>query len=252
MTNDFAAVVDGSTSKGTLLLGGKSSGRVAMEIVCESIQHLDANITSAEAANKLTNDIRQLYIENDLLENAIAKAENRFTCSAVIFSKRRREIWFIGDCQCRFGGQTYTNEKLVDRILADIRCDAIEYLLRHGHTIEDLRQKDLGRLFILDALRDQCHFQNTEDDNPYRYAVIDGFPIDERMVKIIPVPVSVHEIVLASDGYPVLCDTLEESERELQLLLKDDPLCHRKNRCTKGMMADANSYDDRTFLRIEI
>ena len=252
VTNNFAAVVDGSTSKGTLLLGGKSSGRVAMEIVCESIQHLDANITSAEAANKLTNDIRQLYIENDLLENAIAKAENRFTCSAVIFSKRRREIWFIGDCQCRFGGQTYTNEKLVDRILADIRCDAIEYLLRHGHTIEDLQLKDLGRAFILDALKDQCNFQNSKGDNPFLYAVIDGFPIDEGMIKTIHVPPHIHEVVLASDGYPVVCDTLDATEKELQRLLRTDLLCYSENRCTKGVMAGADSYDDRTFLRIEI
>ena len=56
-----------------------------------------------------------------------------------------------------------------------------------------------------------------------------------------------YKLVFDADG-----GETEESERELQLLLKDDPLCHRKNRCTKGMMADANSYDDRTFLRIEI
>ena len=251
-TNDFAAVVDGSTSKGTLSLSGKTSGRIAMETVCECIHHLVADISAKEAAALLTEHIHRLYVDNNLLDDAVQHAENRFTCSTVIFSKKRREVWFIGDCQCRFGGKTYTNEKRVDSILADIRCDAIDYLLKHGHRAEDLRQKDLGRAFILGALKDQCHFQNTKDDNPYRYAVIDGFPIDKRLIKVITVPGNVHEIVLASDGYPVLCDTLEESERELQRLLKNDPLCHRKNRCTKGLMANANSYDDRTFLRIEI
>ena len=252
VTNDFAAVVDGSTSKGTLSLYGKKSGRVAMETVCKSIRLMDANITAEEAASKLTESIYKLYLDNHLLDDAITHAENRFTCSAVIFSKKRSEVWFIGDCQCRINGITYTNGKLVDRILTEIRCDAINYLLQNGHSIEDLQHNDIGRAFIMDALKDQCHFQNDKNDNPYRYAVIDGFPIDENLIKIIPVPPHINEIVLASDGYPVLCDTLDSSEKELQRLLKIDKLCYHENKSTKGMMVGANSYDDRTYFRIEI
>ena len=57
------------------------------------------------------------------------------------------------------------------------------------------------------------------------------------------------EVVLASDGYPKLFGTLEESEHYLQKVLAEDPLCISLNKQTKGLMVGNNSYDDRTFVR---
>ena len=57
------------------------------------------------------------------------------------------------------------------------------------------------------------------------------------------------EMVLASDGYPKLFGTLEESEHYLQKVLAEDPLCISLNKQTKGLMVGNNSYDDRTFVR---
>ena len=62
--------------------------------------------------------------------------------------------------------------------------------------------------------------------------------------------VSVHrddELILATDGYPILKSTLKESEDALIDVLKEDRLCFRKYKSTKGVSTDANSFDDRTF-----
>ena len=106
---------------------------------------------------------------------------------------------------------------------------------------------------IFDALREQTNFQNDPNPyNPYRYPVIDGTPIDDALVPEWEVPTEVHELVLASDGYPTLTDTLNETEENLQRLLKEDPLCIDENAATKCLMAGNNSFDDRCYLRIAL
>ena len=218
-----------------------------MERISRALLTLPASATMAEAARHFTDALRC-----DLPEAAILHAQLRPTCSAAVFSRLRREVWLFGDCQCRFGGHTYTNPKLVDEILTRARCEAVEYLLSRGYTEADIKHYDAGRAFIYDALRDQTNFQNDPDaSNPYRYTVIDGTPIDVSTVPVLPVG-NVQTLVLASDGYPVVCDTWQETESELQRLLRVDPLCIRENPATKCLMDGQVSFDDRTYLSLNI
>lgn len=251
VTDNFAAVIDGSTSKGKVRLHGKTSGLAAMEIVRRAIRALPARCAMPEAARHLTRSLHQAYEREGLLAEARQHAENRLTCSCVVFSRWQKEVWFFGDCQCRMNGQTHTRPKTVDLILSAIRSDAISYLLSCGHTEEALRKNDLGRAFILDALRDQCAFQNAPADNPYSYPVLDGFEMDLKQVSVLHVP-DCKQLILASDGYPQLFDTLEETEASLSRTLRDDPLCFRENRSTKCLLEGNVSFDDRTYLRITL
>ncbi len=222
-----------------------------MELIAAALRRLPPDATAVEAACALSAPILSRYVAMGRLDDARRNGQNRLTASTVIFSRRRREVWMIGDCQCRFGGTTYTNGKRVDAILTTVRCDAIRHLLAHGHTVDDLRRCDLGRAFILDALRDQCSFQNAPSDNPYAYAVVDGFPIDPRRIRVLPLGCA-RRLVLASDGYPELLDTLAATEERLARLLHDDPLCYRLNPATKGWMEGNDSFDDRTYLSLEV
>ena len=80
-----------------------------------------------------------------------------------------------------------------------------------------------------------------------------------------------HEIVLASDGYPLahcaatssqgiwgetanayLPTTLIEAERVLAVALKDDPYCCLTNVSTKGIRPGQRSFDDRTYMRFRV
>lgn len=165
----------------------------------------------------------------------------------------RREVWLFGDCQCRFEGKTYDNPKHVDEILTRARCEAVAYLLSKGASADSIRHFDAGRAFIYDALRDQTNFQNDPDvRNPYRYTVLDGTEMDLSTVPVLAVPSSVKKLILASDGYPVLHDTWRETEDELQRLLREDPLCIHENAATKCLMEGQVSFDDRTYLALEV
>ena len=85
------------------------------------------------------------------------------------------------------------------------------------------------------------------------YSVVDGFPIDRRHVRIVPLDFQPWEIVLASDGYPFLCPTLEESESRLRQQREDDPLnIGHHFQATKAFHPDFNSFDDRAYIRFSI
>lgn len=244
VTDDFAAVVDGSTAKIKLKVGQESPGHLAMRLVCEAIKHLPAESSKEETLLTLTQVLAQ--------DQTYAAVNYRPTCSAVIYSNYRKEVWFIGDCQGRWLGQTYKFEKLVDKVLIDMRCRAIRYYLDHGYTEADIKQNDKGRAFIFDALCDQLHFQNDPNrKNPYAYPVIDGQPIDPSQVRSYSVA-ETSELILTSDGYPEIFDTLEETEAYLADVLTKDPLCIKENPASKCLVDGNRSFDDRTFLKIEI
>ena len=143
-----------------------------MERISRAIGTLPEDATMESAARCFTQVLR-----NDMPEAALTCAALRPTCSAVVYSRMRREVWLFGDCQCRFEGKTYDNPKHVDEILTRARCEAVAYLLSKGASADSIRHFDAGRAFIYDALRDQTNFQNDPDvRNPYRYTVKWIFP----------------------------------------------------------------------------
>ncbi len=253
-TPHFAAVVDGSTSKAALSGAmaatskpSKSGGRLAMETVCGIIKTLSPSATLHDLVGQASAALRALWPEG-----ADEEAALRPTCSAVVYSVCRREVWMIGDCQCRFGGLTHTNNKAIDDILAQIRADVLHYWLAAGHTVASLRQDDRGRAFIYDVLRTQTNFQNIADVcNPFRYTVLDGQTVDETTIPVIPVGAA-DRLILASDGYPLLFDSLTETEAYLKDCLLADPLCIDRHPATKGLTAGNVSFDDRTYLLLDI
>ena len=252
-TPHFAAVVDGSTSKAAVAgtarpsKPSKTGGRLAMETVCGIIKTLSPSATLHDLVDRASAALRTLWPEG-----AESEAALRPTCSAVVYSACRREVWMIGDCQCRFGGITHTNNKVIDNTLAQIRADVLHYWLAAGCSVESLRQNDRGRTFIYDALRTQTNFQNiTDAGNPFRYTVLDGQTVDETTIPVIPVG-RADKLILASDGYPLLFDSLTETETYLKDCLQTDPLCIDRHPATKGLTAGNVSFDDRTYLLLDI
>lgn len=103
-----------------------------------------------------------------------------------------------------------------------------------------------------------CHFYKRKNilktkKVKYGHCVFNGnTPIEEFPIEMVKV-IKVHknsELVLASDGYPILKGTLNESERELKRLILEDPLCYKENCSTKGVAKGNISFDDRTCVKI--
>ena len=84
------------------------------------------------------------------------------------------------------------------------------------------------------------------------YAVIDGFPIPENRVPVITLDFRPWDVVLATDGYPFLCPTLQESEDKLRQQRETDPLNIGTFKATKAFTPSNNSFDDRTYIRFSV
>ena len=104
MTADFVAVVDGSTSKSSrcchrdFSLRRRSNGELAMHIVTTFIRKMPKNISCHQFCIGVSAAVRRRY-KKDLLPHLAQHPEDRLTASAVIFSRLRREVWMVGDCQ---------------------------------------------------------------------------------------------------------------------------------------------------------
>ena len=189
-----------------------------------------------------------------MLQRLAEHSEDRLTCSVVVFSRLCREIWMIGDCQCLVSPLTtnhsplfYDNPKPYEAELAAMRAKEVERLLNEGHTADELCCNDIARPVIIPHMIDTMRNQNIT------YSVVDGFPIPRQHVRTITLDFQPYEIVLASDGYPFLHPTLEESEAALQHQRQEDPLNYSPDfQATKAFHPDFNSFDDRTYIRFRV
>ena len=261
VTNDFIAVINGSTSKSNYRHSlFNSNGRYAMKLVSTYIRRMPKNITCEAFLRGVTACIRKHY-KKSMLQRLTEHPEDRITCSVVVFSRLCREIWMIGDCQCLVTPSAispqpsalshhtsyFDNPKPYEAELAAMRANEVQRLLHQGHTADDLCRNDIARPVIIPRMIETMRNQNIT------YSVVDGFPIDRRHVRTITLDFQPYEIVLASDGFPFLYPTLEESEAALQHQRKEDPLNIGPHfQATKAFHPDNNSFDDRTYIRFRV
>ena len=245
VTNNFVAVIDGSTSKTKYRHSlFRTNGRYAMYLTARYIRQMSKTTTSEQFLRGVTAYIRKHY-NKSMLPRLAEHPEDRLTCSAVVYSRLNREIWMVGDCQCMINGELFDNPKPAEAELAAMRAEEVKRLLATGVTQEELLRNDTARPVIIPRMLETMREQNVS------YSVIDGFPIARQHVRIIPLDFRPWEIVLASDGYPILRSTLAESEEELQKLRKEDPLNIGRFQATKAFRPDFNSFDDRSYIRLK-
>ena len=264
ITDDFIAVIDGSTSKTPKHLNpDMKNGRYAMMLISEYIREeleADASVddfcqgVSAYIYNKV---YEKLGVEERLKEHP----EERLTASAILYSRTRNEVWMVGDCQAIIDGKLYENGKPYEEKIARKRVELIEQGLSPAEA-----RKQIEPLLIKAMLSGQNQ----------TYTVIDGFPIYREGVKVVSVSdscsvpasdsvpssdsvsvsgtifVSSSEIVLASDGYPFLEPTLAASEAALAEQIANDPQNIHSFIATKGIVEGNKSFDDRTYIRFSV
>lgn len=246
-SSDFAAVIDGATSNLPRDISGKTPGRLAMEIIKESISLLKKEMKAREAIDFISNSLADFYKKNDLYEHLEKHPEDRPTASIVIYSNYYKEIWMVGDAHALVDGEFIENPKIVDEIFSYVRSIYIQSEIQVGVSESDFLKNDEGRKLITPLIERQKRFQNNLIQNEYSYGVIDGFYVPDYGIKVTSID-GAKKIVLSSDGYPKLFPKLEESEKFLSEIIKTDPLCYKENKSTKGIASGNFSYDDRAYL----
>lgn len=265
VTDDFIAVIDGSTSKTPKHLNpDMKNGRYAMMLISEYIQEeLKADASVDDFCQGVTAYIyNKVYEKLGVEERLKEHPEERLTASAILYSRTRNEVWMVGDCQAIIDGKLYENGKPYEQEIARKRVELIEQGLSPAEA-----RKQIEPLLIKAMLSGQNQ----------TYTVIDGFPIYREGVKVVSVsvsssvqdsvpasdsvpcsdsasasdtiPSSSSEIVLASDGYPFLKPTLAASEAALAEQIANDPQNIRSFIATKGIVEGSKSFDDRTYIR---
>lgn len=265
VTDDFIAVIDGSTSKTPKHLNpDMKNGRYAMMLISEYIrEELKADASVDDFCQGVTAYIyNKVYEKLEVEERLKEHPEERLTASAILYSRTRNEVWMVGDCQAIIDGKLYENGKPYEQEIARKRVELIEQGLSPAEA-----RKQIEPLLIEAMLSGQNQ----------TYTVIDGFPIYREGVKVVSVsdscsvqnsvpasdsvpcsdsvsasgtiPSSSSEIVLASDGYPFLKPTLAASEAALAEQIANDPQNIRSFIATKGIVEGNKSFDDRTYIR---
>lgn len=271
VTDDFIAVIDGSTSKTPKHLNPDvKNGRYAMMLISEYIrEELKTDASVDEFCQGVTAYIyNKVYEKLGVEERLKEHPEERLTASAILYSRTRNEVWMVGDCQAIIDGKLYENGKPYEEKIARKRVELIEQGLSPAEA-----RKQIEPLLIEAMLSGQNQ----------TYTVIDGFPIYREGVKVVSVsdsssvqgsvsssdscsvqdpvscsgsasasdiiPSSSSEIVLASDGYPFLKPTLAASEAALAEQIANDPQNIHSFIATKGIVEGNKSFDDRTYIR---
>lgn len=265
VTDDFIAVIDGSTSKTPKHLNpDMKNGRYAMMLISEYIrEELKADASVDDFCQGVTAYIyNKVYEKLEVEERLKEHPEERLTASAILYSRTRNEVWMVGDCQAIIDGKLYENGKPYEQEIARKRVELIEQGLSPAEA-----RKQIEPLLIKAMLSGQNQ----------TYTVIDGFPIYREGVKVVSVsdsssvqdsvpasdsvpcsdsasasdtiPSSSSEIVLASDGYPFLKPTLAASEAALAEQIANDPQNIHSFIATKGIVEGNKSFDDRTYIR---
>lgn len=265
VTDDFIAVIDGSTSKTPKHLNpDMKNGRYAMMLISEYIwEELKADASVDDFCQGVTAYIyNKVYEKLGVEERLKEHPEERLTASAILYSRTRNEVWMVGDCQAIIDGKLYENGKPYEQEIARKRVELIEQGLSPAEA-----RKQIEPLLIKAMLSGQNQ----------TYTVIDGFPIYREGMKVVSVsdsssvqdsvpasdsvpcsdsasasdtiPSSSSEIVLASDGYPFLEPTLVASEAALAEQIANDPQNIHSFIATKGIVEGNKSFDDRTYIR---
>lgn len=260
INDNFIAVIDGSTSKSNKgkLKDGRTQGQIAMQTVKELIHAADPMFDLATFCHHATEMIRMQYVilyGSEIIPYLEKHPEERFCCSAIVYSRYWNEIWMIGDCHGLIIDSTnpkdhplhITNNKPYESRLARKRSEILTNALQNGATIEELQINDMGRQAILPDLIEEMKNENIT------YPVIDGFHIPLQKVKVYTnFTPGIEELVLATDGYPRLFPTLTKTESYLQKCLAEDPLCIKKIKATKGYKPEYSSFDDRAYVRFKL
>ena len=248
----FAAVIDGASNVSGELFAGKTPGQWAAITIREAISELSGKEQIDDIVLAINRKYEILYKNLGIEERILTEPYIRPSASMIVFSKHHRKVWMIGDCQCYFNGTLHQNLKHVDKVFEEVRSIVLQAELMNGSTVEDFLDEDVGFELIKPLIQKQYNFQNGDPKSHLSYGVVNGFPIPNELIKTVDVPEDVEYISLATDGYSEIFSTLAETEAELQRLLELDPLCIKENMGTKARLKGNNSYDDRTYIKVEI
>jgi len=242
VTDSYALVIDGASDATGMDFGGRSGGQIAAETIQLAFNGMDPHATAREVVVELSTQLAQAV--GDLSPSVRWPA-----ATVVCLSFSRNEIWRVGDGSFVIDGEPNIGVLRVNEVKSDFRAAFNTALMASGVEQGEILENDPGAALALALTNVQQHLSNRP--GPWGYGVINGGAVPDEFVEVFELPVSVGEVVLASDGYPDPRVTLGESETRLRELLRQDPAAIGElSTGGKPLREGANSVDDRAYLRL--
>lgn len=245
-TNEhFIGIFDGSSLAKNERIEGMTGGRYAAMTLAQIASTLPWDVTPKRAVQTLTREFNAA-MQRAAVREGIDPDKSLACATMVMYSRGRQEIWSVGDCTALVDGKRHHYPIRVAEMRAQLRQYMIHQEMEKGKTRSDLLDFDPTEDEIKNTvMKDSKVFANS--DNPvFGYGVLNGKPVPENQIRVIPAA-NAKEIVLASDGYPKIFNTLAKTSAHLRRVVKQDPLCYTINPQPKA--AHGKLYDDVSYVR---
>jgi len=245
---DFVAVVDGASDKTGTRVNGRAGGWIVADAIVECLQ--DRQCVPSDASFDQWVATTTEFIDRRLKDMGWPADVQRPAASALVYSRRRGEMWRVGDCHFRVDGVDHMGGKEFDDMVGGIRRDILVKAIQDGADIETLRNDDSGRKAILELLQHQFLHAN-EPDSRYGYPVFNGKSIPSELLEA-PVAIPVGSfVVMCSDGFDFPHETLHETISRQRVSYEKDPLrigTDGGRPSTKALPKDAERHDDQCYV----
>ena len=250
-TTDFVGVLDGATSFTGLKINGMPNGRFASTSVAKIIESLDAQATAHEAIRYISQKFNKVSQAAHQDAGLLLTTPDTYPASALLlYSKARKEVWRLADSP--FMADGVVNEYNIPTIgvLTEMRKVVVHAALKSGVSVQALIENDPMTETWKKLIPPLQVFINGSA-SPYSFGMITGKEVPQELIQIYPVD-GVKELVLASDGYMKLFNSLAETEAKHRQILTDDPLLIGEYAQIKTIKKGGVSFDDRTYIRLEL
>jgi hypothetical protein len=243
LSDGSVGVVDGATAKDWDSPRAPDGARIA-DCVAEVIKEAARAASAAEAVRQASDAVSSMYLRAGVPPGSGSAA----TFAAVAI--KERQVWRVGDAHVVINGAQVQELPTGELIVAHARALVMRQCLASGMTVDQLRRHDLGRDAIQPLLRALTGLRNIAVDGGY--GAIDGRRVPDSFIEVMALPDGPCEVTLATDGYPWTAQDLQRTEQSLRERLAEDPLMIADPPATKGWMIGADSFDDRTFVRLAL
>lgn len=245
--DNFAVLCDGATDISGHRFDGKTGGRIAAEIVCDVVTRAEVGLPAPDLISRI-NGHYAAVLGAQLGDVPLSAYPTASFCA---FEKTTGRIIRVGDTSWRTFQREARGHKLIDEARAHTRAALLRCLLLEGRTEQELLRTDPGWEMNRPLLDHQAQSRNTLEAGEYSYGAIDGRPVPATFIEEWQLKHSERVVVFGSDGYPSLLMTLDATESYLAQDLAADPLRIGRHATTKGPRPGTNSYDDRSFMRLD-
>lgn len=252
---DTAGYSEDRLVTGPHVFGVLDGSRGPLDISKDAITQILDDAVAHVAAMPADQDFATLVAELDEItavkKAALGVTDHRRTGGFVfcLYAAGSNEIWRVGDCKFRTAGRVVENGFEAEEICANARAMVLKSWLANGITPEDIMASKDYLGVISDLLYAESSFLNRPGDPMTVGAVIGGGVSDVFLERFTPDP---GHLVITSDGYPTVLDTLAATEAALAETLATDPLCIDQNRQCKGLGPGLLSFDDRSYISADI